>query len=141
MRIRLPHHDTISVDPNGEWTADPIDPAAPDFGLYLRSNEFAFYLNLREQPKGAHSLDATGMSALLREQGWPSAPFDEWVSTAGARVTVGATFEMQATAEVVVEVFVTDGRSIVNFAGPAERTTLAAAMPSIRRLVETLRFD
>jgi hypothetical protein len=42
--------------------------------------------------------------------------------------------------EVVLEVFVTDGHSLANLAGPGERAVITALVPSVKRLVNTLQF-
>ncbi len=142
MRIALPRHAEISVDSSSEWVADEVDPKAADFGLYLRSVEFGFYLNVRSQAAGVHPLTRDGLVALLREQQWASAPFDEWTSDSGTQVSAGGVFETEGMrGEVVLEVFVTDGHVVVNFAGPADRAVLAAALPAVRRLITTLRFE
>jgi hypothetical protein len=43
--------------------------------------------------------------------------------------------------EVVLEVFVTDGRAVANLAGPGDREVIASLTPSVKRLVGTLRFE
>jgi hypothetical protein len=42
--------------------------------------------------------------------------------------------------EVVLEVFVTDGRSVANLVGPGERSVIVALTPSVQRLANTVRF-
>jgi hypothetical protein len=141
MRIDLPQH-RLSLDPSTEWVADEMDPEAlASFGLYLRSAEHGVFLNVRSQESGGHPLTKDGLLGLLREQNWASPPFDEWTSAAGDLITVGGTFETTGMGgEVVLEVFVTDGRSLANIAGPGERAVIAALTPSARRLANTLRF-
>lgn len=142
MRIVLPEHH-LSLDPSADWVADEMDPAAlVSYGLYLRSVEHGVYLNVRSQEAGGHPLTKDGLLALLREQDWASPPFDEWTSTPSSPVTaVGGTFETVGMGgEVVLEVFATDGRRLVNFAGPGQRAVIAALVPAVRRLVNTLEF-
>ena len=141
MRITLPQHH-LSVDPSSDWIADEMDPEAMDrFGLYLRSAEHGVYLNARSQEPGNHPLTKEGLLAILREQNWASPPFDEWTSTPNGLTAVGGSFETVGMGgEVVLEVFATDGRSLVNLAGPGERTVIRALMPAVRRLVNTLQF-
>jgi hypothetical protein len=133
----------FAIDPSTEWVADEMPPATVEqFGLFLRSAEHGVYMNVRVQEAGGHPLTKEGLIALLREQSWASAPFDEWVTTAGGITVVGGTFETVGMGgEVVLEVFVTDGRSVVNVAGPGERAVIAAVTPSVQRLVGTLRFE
>jgi hypothetical protein len=142
MRIALPHHH-LSFDPSTEWVADEMDPKAVEsFGIYLRSSEHGVYVNVRAQEAGGHPLTAEGLLALLREQNWASAPFNEWTVTAGPLTIVGGTFETVGMGgEVVLEVFVTDGRSVANLAGPGERAVIAAVMPSVQRLAGSLWFE
>lgn len=141
MRITLPEHH-VSIDPSAEWVADAMEPGTVDrFGLYLRSAELGVYLNVRAQEAGGHPLTSEGLVALLREQSWASAPFDEWVATSGELTVVGGTFETTGMGgEVVLEVFVSDGRAVANLAGPGERAVIAAVTPSVQRLASTLRF-
>ena len=142
MRVTLREHH-VSIDPSAEWIADEMEPGTVDrFGLYLRSAEHGVYINVRAQEAGVHPLTREGLVALLREQGWASAPFDEWVATSGEMTVVGGTFETAGMGgEVVLEVFVTDGHAVANLAGPGERAVIAAATPSVRRLANTLRFE
>jgi hypothetical protein len=66
---------------------------------------------------------------------------DEWIVESGS-VVVGGTFETVGMGgEVVLEIFVTDGRSVANVAGPGERAIIAAATPAVRRLASSLRFE
>ena len=141
MRIDLPQHG-LSLDPSTEWVADEMDPAALEsFGLYLRSVEHGVFLNVRSQEPGGQLLTKDGLMAILHEQNWASPPFDEWAFTADALTIVGGTFEtIGMGGEVVLEVFVTDGRSLVNLAGPGERAVIAALTPSAKRLASTLRL-
>lgn len=140
MRISLPHHH-LSVDPDDGWAPDAIEPGADHLGLYLRSLEHGVYLNVREQEPGRHALTTEGLLALLREQNWgPS--IDEWVATAGPLVIVGGVFEAVGMGgEVVLEVFVTDGRRVANLAGPGTREVIAALRPAAERLAGTVRFE
>lgn len=142
MRITLRDHH-VSFDPSDEWVADAMEPATvAQFGLYLRSAQHGVYLNVRAQEAGGHPLTREGLVALLGEQSWASAPFDEWVATSGELTVVGGTFETTGMGgEVVLEVFVTDGRAVANLAGPGERAVVAAVIPSVRRLANTLRFE
>jgi len=141
VRLTLPQHH-LSLDAAAEWIADEMDPKAADsFGLYLRSAEHGVYLNVRAQDAGGHPLTAEGLLALLREQSWASAPFDEWTATSGPLTIVGGTFETVGMGgEVVLEVFVTDGHLVANLAAPGERAVIAAVTPSVQRLAGTLRF-
>ena len=141
MRIALPEHH-LSIDPGTEWVADPVEPAISHLGLYVRSAEHGVYLNVRAQETGGHPPTREGLLALLREQGWASVPFDEWVVTSGELTAVGGTFETEGMGgEVVLEIFVTNGDAVANLAGPGQRDVIAALMPSAKRLVSTLRFE
>ena len=134
------HH--LSIDPGTEWVADPMDPAASHLGVYLQSVEHGVYLNVRAQETGGHSPTREGLVAFLREQDWASAPFDEWATTSGNLTAVGGTFETTGMGgEVVLEVFVTDGHSVANLAGPGDREVIVALTPSVKRLVGTLAFE
>ena len=142
MRIRLPQHH-LSIDPSTEWVADDMDPLVQDeVGLYLRSVEHGIYLNVRAQETGGHPVTTDGLLAFLREQGWASAPFDEWTSESGALTVVGGTFETVGMGgEVVLEMFATDGHHVANLAGPGERAAIAAVTPAAQRLARTLCFE
>jgi hypothetical protein len=119
-----------------------MHPDALHLGIYLRSAEHGIYLNVRAQGAGEHPHTRQGLLDFLREQGWASAPFDEWVVTSGELTAVGATFETEGMGgEVVLEVFVTDGKCVANLAGPGRREIIAAVTPSAQRLVRTLRFE
>ena len=120
-----------------------MDPKVVDaLGVYLRSRVHGVYLNVRGQSVGDHPLTTEGLLAVLREQNWASAPFDEWVVASGALTIVGGTFEtLGMDGEVVLEVFATDGRIAANLAGPGERAVIAAVTPSVQRLGRSLRFD
>ncbi len=126
-----------------EWVADEMAPATLDqLGLFLRSAEHGVYVNVRAQGASVHPLTTEGLLQLLREQNWASVPFDEWVTTSRGLIVVGGTFETVGMGgEVVLEVFVTDGRSVANLAGPGERAVIAAVTPSVQRLASTLRFE
>jgi len=141
MTITLPEHH-LSIDPGTEWIPDPVEPAVSHLGLYLRSAEHGVYLNVRAQEAGGHPRSREGLLALLREQGWASVPFDEWVVTSGELTAVGGTFETEGMGgEVVLEIFVTNGEAVANLAGPGQRDVIAAVVPAAKRLVTTLRFD
>lgn len=142
MRIALARHH-FSIEPSDEWIPDEMKPETVDtFGVYLRSTEHGVYLNVREQAAGEHPLTPEGLLALLREQQWGAPPFDEWTTSSGSLIVVGGTFETTGMGgEVVLEVFVSDGRRVANLAGPGERAAIAAVIPSVQRLVSTLRFD
>ena len=141
MRITVRDHH-LSFDPGAAWIADAMDPATEaQLGLYVRSVEHGVYLNVRTQGAGDHALTREGMSALLREQAWGSAPFDEWSETRGDLAIAGGTFEtIGMGGEVVLEIFVTDGHAVANLAGPGERALIASAAAEARRLARTLRF-
>jgi hypothetical protein len=142
VRLVLPQH-RLSIEASPEWAADEMDPkVVAELGVYLRSTEHGVYLNLRGQSAGAHPLTREGMVALLHEQNWASAPFDEWVITSGPLAMAGGTFETVGMGgEVVLEVFVTDGRFVANAAAPGDRAVIAAVTPAVQRLASTLRFD
>lgn len=141
MRIRVRDHH-LSFDPGAAWIADAMDPVTEaQLGLYVRSVEHGVYLNVRTQEAGDHALTREGMAALLREQAWASTPFDEWSETTGDLAIAGGTFEtIGMGGEVVLEIFVTDGRAVANLAGPGERALIASAAAEARRLARTLRF-
>jgi hypothetical protein len=141
VRIALAGH-RLSFDPRDEWLADEMDPKALELhGLYLRSIKHGVYFNVHAQRVGQHPLTRDGMLAVLREQSWASAPFDEWVATEGPLTIVGGSFETVGMGgEVVLEVFVTDGDSVANLVGPGERSVIAAVTPSVRRLAGSVRF-
>ena len=141
MRIEVPQHH-VSFDPSADFVLDEMDPEKVEsFGAYIRSVELGVFLNVRSQDAGAHPLTLEGLAALLHEQNWASAPFDEWTSTSGALSIAGATFETTGMGgEVVLEVFVTDGRRLVNVAGPGHRVVIRALTPSVRRLANTFQF-
>lgn len=140
MTIHLPAHH-LSIDPSDDWVPDPVAPGTEHLGLYLRSSEFGVYLNVREQASGPHALTKDGLLALLREQQWGPA-IDEWSTSSGDLVIVGGSFEAEGMGgEVVLEVFVTDGRRIANLAGPGPRPIIAALRPAAQRLAATVRFE
>jgi hypothetical protein len=138
-RISLPDHH-LSVEPDDTWAPDPIAPGTSHLGLYLRSIEHGVYLNVREQDPGTHALTKDGLLALLREQTWgPS--IDEWNAASGTLAIVGGAFETVGMGgEVVLEVFVTDGRRVANLAGPGQREVIAALRAAAERLAGTVRF-
>jgi len=142
VRISLPRQH-FSIDPGHEFVADALDQTVTDeLGVYFRSKEHGIYLNACALAPGGHPLTTDGLFALLREQGWASAPFDEWSDTAELVSIVGGTFETVGMGgEVVLEIFVTDGRSVANLAGPGKREIIAAVTPAARRLASTLRFE
>jgi hypothetical protein len=140
MRISLPAHH-FSVEPDDGWVPDPIEPGAEHLGLYLRSIEHGVYLNVREQDPGSHALTQEGLLEILREQTW-GPKIDEWAVTAGPLVIVGGTFEAAGMGgEVVLEVFVTDGRRVANLAGPGSRQVIAKLRPAAEHLAGTIRFS
>ncbi len=142
MRISLPTNHELSIDPGTEWIVDEMDPSASEqLGIYVRSVAYGIYLNVRGQSAGEHPLTSNGMLALLREQNWASAPFDEWSAAENDLLIVGGTFEtVGMNGEVVIEVFITDGRRVANFAGPAERNVARAITPSVQALAKTVAF-
>jgi hypothetical protein len=142
VRVALPAHH-LSVDAPDEWLPDEMDPKTLELhGLYLLSRKHGVYFNVRAHGIGQHPLTRDGLLALLREQSWASAPFDEWVATSGPLTLVGGTFETVGMGgEVVLEVFVTDGHRVANLAGPGERAVIAAVTPSVRDLAGALRFE
>ena len=86
------------------------------------------------------------MLAFLREQNWASKPFNAWSETltaeGGQLFIAGGSFETVGMGgEVVLEVFATHGSSVVNFAGPGERTAILALTPSAQELARSLRFN
>lgn len=143
MRITLPPNHHLSIEPSAEWLADAMEPSAiAQHGLYLRSVEHGVYFNVRGQESGGHPLTTGGLMALLREQNWASAPFDEWGITSSLLTLVGGTFEtVDMGGEVVLEVFVTDGRFIANIVGPGDRMVIAAVTPAVQRLAGSLHFE
>jgi len=57
-------------------------------------------------------------------------------------VVVGGSFETVGMGgEIVLEVFVTDGKRIANLAGPAERQVVRDMLESVKQLASTLRFE
>ncbi len=141
MRISIAHN--FSLETAADWILDEQDPAVREqLGIYLRSQEHGIYLNVRAEQAGGRGLTTEGLLQVLREQSWASPPFDEWVLTVPPLVIVGGTFEtVDMNGEVVLEVFASDARSLVNFATPGERAVIAAATPSVQRLAQTLRFE
>jgi hypothetical protein len=143
MRISLPTNHGFSIDVGTEWVVDEMDPAASEqLGAYVRSVAHGVYLNVRGQSAGKHPLTSDGMLALLREQNWASAPFDEWSATEnGLSIALGTFETVDMNGEVVIEVFITDGKHVANFAGPAERKVARAIMPSVQALAKTVAFS
>lgn len=141
MRIESPPH-RLSIDLGAEWGCEPSDAAAVEnFGLYLRSRELGFYLNVRAEPAPAHPLSEAGLAAHLREQGWASPPFDTWTLHQIPLCVVAGTFETTGmNGEVVLEVYATDGAHLVNLVSPAPREIIAAGTAAVQRLVRTLRL-
>jgi hypothetical protein len=133
----------VSIDPTSEWIADAMDPPAVELhGAYLRSVAHGLYLNVRSQAAGGRPCTAEGLRAMLRAQEWASPPFDEWCVDSGSVVVVGGTFEAEGMGgEVVIEIFVTDGRSLATLVGPGERAIIAAVTPSAQRLASSVRFE
>jgi hypothetical protein len=142
MRLSIPSHH-VSIDPTSEWIADAMDPQTVDLhGVYLRSVAYGVYLNVRSQEAGVHPRTAEGLRAMLRAQEWASPPFDEWGVDSGPVIVVGGTFKTVGMGgEVVLEIFVTDGRSVASLVGPGERAVIAAATASAQRLASSLRFE
>jgi len=120
-----------------------MDPQAVALhGAYFRSVAHGLYLNVRSQEAGTHPITAEGLRAVLRAQDWASPPFDEWGVDSGSTIVVGGTFETVGMGgEVVIEIFVTDGRSVATLVGPGERAIVAAVTPSAQRLASSLRFE
>lgn len=99
-------------------------------------------MNVRAQGAADHPLTQDGMSALLREQAWASAPFDAWSETVGELFIAGGTFETTGMGgEVVLEIFVTNGRASANLAGPGKRAQIAAVTAAAARLARSLQFE
>jgi len=124
MRIDVPQH-RFSIETSDEWVPDELDPEALH-GLYLRSVAFGMYMNVRAQNPGEHPLTDQGLRALLGEQGWASAPFDEWTDHVGALTIVGGTFETEGmNGEVVLDDIT--GSAVVNTMNGEVRATYAKA--------------
>jgi len=140
MTLPLPSH-RLSIDPGDDWDPDPIAPGTEHLGLYLRSREHGVYLNLSEYGATPHACTTDGLLAVLREQNWgPS--IDEWTAVSGDLIIVGGSFEAAGLGgEIVLEIFVTDGRRMANFAGPGTRPAIAALRPAAQRLAATVRFE
>jgi hypothetical protein len=139
MRFSIPAH-RLSVDPGDAWIPDPITPGSEHVGAYLRSLEFGIYLNVREDDGAGHPLTKDGMVALLREQNWGPA-IDEWHGAAGDLVMAGGSFEASGMrGEIVMEIFVTDGRRVADLAGPGPREIIAKVRPSAQKLAASIRF-
>ena len=147
MRLHLPSPHNFSIDPADAWLADDQPPQhVQDFGVYLRSKAHGVFLNARTQSAGDHPLTEQGMLAFLREQNWASKPFNAWSETHTTEESLlfiaGGSFETVGMGgEVVLEVFATNGSSVVNFAGPGERTAILALTPSAQELARSLRFS
>lgn len=141
-RISLARHH-LSVEPTAEWVADEMPQETLDeLGLFLRSTDHGVYLNVRAEEVSHQPITTDALWALLREQNWASAPFDEWTTSSGPVSIVGGTFETVGMGgEVVLEIFLTDGRRVANLAGVGERAAIAAVTPAARRLARTLRFE
>jgi hypothetical protein len=140
MRITTPD-GRISVDLGDVWQADPVQPGAEHLGLYVRSIEHGIYMNVGEYTSGRRPLTAEGMRALLRDQNW-GASIDAWNAAAEPLLIAGGSFEAEGLhGEIVIEVFVTDGRRVGNLAGPGPREVIAKLRPDVERLAATLRFE
>jgi hypothetical protein len=140
MRLHVVAH-LLSVDPGEEWTAEPIEPGSEHLGAYLRSNEHGVYLNVRRQDSGTHPLTEAGLLGLLREQNW-GPKIDEWTARSGALVIAGGSFETVGMGgEVVLEIFVTDGRRVANLVGPGQREVITALRAAAEQLAGTVRFE
>lgn len=141
MRVSIRHHH-VSFDPLTDWVPDVMEPATEaQHGMYARSVEHGLYLNVRSQDSGGYPLSPDGLAALLHAQAWASPPFDVWSELGGTLTVVGGSFETKGMGgEVVLEVFVTDGRGLVNLVAPGERAQILAMTPSVRLLARSLRF-
>jgi len=144
VRIQLPPEHHLSIAPSEEWLVDDASRENPELvrlhGIYVRSVEHGIYLNVCGQLAGGHALTEEGLLDMLRDQQWASPPFDVW--TSGSITAVGGTFETVGMGgEVVLEVFATDGVFLANLAGPGERMAIAAMLPAVRTLVQSLRFE
>jgi hypothetical protein len=138
MRVLIPGHD-VSLELGSEWIADPFSSKTATHGAYLRSAEHGLYVNVRAQTIDPHPLTMEGLRAFLGEQNWASPPFDSWSAT--DPLAVGGSFEtIGMNGEVVLEVYATDGKSVMNLATPADRALIVAVTPSVKKLLTTLRF-
>jgi hypothetical protein len=147
MRLQLPEPHNFSLDPDEAWLADEQPPEhVRDFGVYLRSKAHGVFLNARSQSAGDHPLTEQGMLAFLREQNWASKPFNAWSETLdteeGPLFIAGGSFETVGMGgEVVLEIFATNGRHVVNLAGPGERSVILALRKAAQELARSLRFN
>jgi hypothetical protein len=139
MRTSIGGHG-FSVDLGSEWTImdGGRDPSLQrDHGVYLRH---CGGLQLHVRGYGSEAGNADALRALLADQNWASAPFDE-VVTVGDMTVVSALFKMLPPWDVVLEGFVTDGRKIANFAMPGPHEAVAGARAAAETLARSVRFE
>jgi hypothetical protein len=138
MRISIA--DGFSVDLGGEWVVCEgwsDSSLQRDFGVYLQ-HPGGLQMHVRAYGSAPPSVDA--LRALLREQNWASAAFDEVVVTAEMTMA-SALFKMAPPWDVVLEGFVMDGVQVANFAMPGARAAVVAARAAAESLARSVRFE
>jgi hypothetical protein len=139
MRISIAGHG-CSVDLGDEWVVCErwSDPSRQrDHGVYLRHRD-GLQMHVRGAGSAPGSVDA--LRAVLSEQNWASAPFDE-VVVVGDTTMVSALFKMGPPWDVVLEGLVMDGRNVANFAKPGPREAVVAARAAAETLARGVRFE
>jgi hypothetical protein len=89
---------------------------------------------------GAAPCGVDALRALLPQQNWASAPYDEIV-VVGDTTMVSALFEMLPPWDIVLEGFVMDGRKVANFAMPGPRESVVAARAAAEWVAHSVRFE
>jgi hypothetical protein len=139
MRTSIAGHG-FSVDLGDEWVVLQgwSDPSLQrDHGVYLRHRD-GLDMHVGGYGSAPGSVDA--LRALLPEQNWASAPFDEVVAV-GDTTMVSALFRAPAPWDTVLEGFVMDGRKVANFAMPGPRDAVVAARTAAEMVARSVRFE
>jgi hypothetical protein len=128
------------MDLGDEWVVSEgcSDPSLQRLhGVYLRHGDGLQLHVVRHVGQVPRSV--AELRALLRQQNWASAPYDE-VIVDDAPIMASALFEMLPR-DIVLEGFVTDGRQCANFAMPGPPDAVIAARSAAERLARSLRFE
>jgi hypothetical protein len=139
MRTSIAGHG-FSVDLGDEWVVLEgwSDPSLQrDHGVCLRHRDG---LQMHVGGYGLASGTVDELRAVLSEQNWASAPFDE-VVVVGATTMVSALFKMAPPWDVVLEGFVMNGRDVANFAMPGQREAVVAARAAAETLARSVHFE